>query len=299
MQEKGNKFKINFIGVGTPRSGTTWISKCLSEHSQICFSKEKETHFFDKDYNFDKGLEYYRSFFENKEKQEGVILGEFTPSYYRDEKCAKRIKTFFPDVKIILCLRNPVDRALSDYRYNKKRGAKLGQNLLEEPELNLDERVVSDGFFYNHLEKFLIPFNFNNIHIILHKDIKKHPDKVLRKLYDFLGVNNDFIPSSLHQRVNTTEGTNYRYPAINRIINYRKKLKNDAVGRFILNIFKLLGIGYLSKKLIQANKTSKQKNIFSEEEINNFKIKLFDVYLKDINKLEDLIKKDLSIWKQI
>ena len=61
MNQKNRNFKVDFIGIGAPRCGTTWIAKCLSEHPQICLSSVKETDFFGKYYR--KGLSYYKSFF--------------------------------------------------------------------------------------------------------------------------------------------------------------------------------------------------------------------------------------------
>src|SRR3989338_8844309 len=104
--------KIDFIGVGAMRCGTTWIWQCLIEHPRICSIPKKEVNFFREESYEDRLDEYLAKF---SHCPTDSLKGEFTPSYINRLDCAERIKRFFPDVKIIICLRNPIDRAYDQY----------------------------------------------------------------------------------------------------------------------------------------------------------------------------------------
>ena len=116
--------KIDFIGIGAPKCGSTWVSKCLEEHPEILFSASKtrkELRFFNHanflpdvyesyihiDKYEEKGLKWYYEQFPNNES--GIIKGEFSTLYLFDEQAPNRIMKHFPDVKILVTLRQPVD----------------------------------------------------------------------------------------------------------------------------------------------------------------------------------------------
>ena len=119
-------FNIDFIGIGTSKAGTTWVSEMLDAHPGICMSEPKEVNYFNeqnnysiniKNYNYGKGFNWYKKHFLHW--RTGQIIGEFTPKYLADLKAPLRIKNAFPDVKLIVCLRDPVDRAFSQYNFIK------------------------------------------------------------------------------------------------------------------------------------------------------------------------------------
>src|SRR5579872_7315495 len=89
----------------------------MSYHPKIQFSKIKELHFFDIDFN--KGIEWYRSNFPDEiiKHDKGLITGEATPYYIFHPLVPKRIFEFAPKIKLIILLRNPVDRAYSHYHH--------------------------------------------------------------------------------------------------------------------------------------------------------------------------------------
>lgn len=231
-----SSFRVDFIGVAGMRCGTTWIYRCLAEHPQICFSSQKETCFFNN--NYLRGLEYYKSFFKhcNCDKK---IRGEFTPAYYIHEKIAERIRKHFPDVKILACLRNPIERILSHYRFKIKIGQKVHPSLAKE--LSLRPAYLIGGFYYQHLNRFFKYFDPENILILIYEDALNNPAKFIKNIYKFLGVNENFVPTMLHKRANVSP----------------EEGKMDKTTREMLR----------------------------------------EMYKDDIEKLEKLIRRDLSLWK--
>ncbi len=109
---------VDFIGVGAQKSGTSWAYACLYEHPEIC-APVKEIHFFSRP-RYEEGKEWYEGHF--KKCEEGLLRGEFSTSYLYSEESPERIHACYPNAKLIAILRNPIDRAYSQYRNTIKAG---------------------------------------------------------------------------------------------------------------------------------------------------------------------------------
>lgn len=126
-----------FIIAGTQKSGTTILSGLLAEHPLISFSKKKELHFFDKDSNYNKGIRHYLKNFSPSEKSE--YIAESTPFYLAHREACQRIADVFPDVKMIILLREPVERAYSEYQMKLRRVSKQKElfDMIDEDALSI------------------------------------------------------------------------------------------------------------------------------------------------------------------
>ncbi len=98
--------KPTFLGVGVMKSGTTWIVECLREHPEVFMSEPKELHYFSRNRN--KGIEWYYNFFQNKNSFKAI--GEFSNTYFDDPEIPRRIIKELGSIKIIICIRNPIER---------------------------------------------------------------------------------------------------------------------------------------------------------------------------------------------
>jgi len=103
--------KPNLLCVGNVKAGSTSLNETLNQHSQIFMAKEKEIHFFD--FNYDKGFDWYESHF--KQHTNELIVGETTPNYMYRDIFLDRIYNYADDLKIIVLIRNPIERALSHH----------------------------------------------------------------------------------------------------------------------------------------------------------------------------------------
>ena len=118
----------DFLIIGAQKCGTTALYNYLSQHSQILPAKHKEIHYFD--YRTNHGELWYRRCFptrhqigrEQKHLNLPVITGEASPSYLLYPNAAPRAAAFVPDAKLLVLLRNPVDRAWSHYQMNRSKG---------------------------------------------------------------------------------------------------------------------------------------------------------------------------------
>ena len=110
-----------YIVIGTHKGGTSSIQTYLTQHPQLFGGTHKEVHFFD--YQFSRGEAYYRSVFPlGKELPEGSLTGEATPFYMVHPLVPARVAQLLPQVKLIVLLRDPVDRAISHYYHQIRRG---------------------------------------------------------------------------------------------------------------------------------------------------------------------------------
>lgn len=108
----------DFLGIGTQKGGTTYLHSLLSEHPQAFLAIPKELHFFSLHYQ--KGLAWYQDFF--KSAADDKSCGEITPYYMFHPLALKRIHKHLPDVKLIVLLRDPVERAISQFFHSRRLG---------------------------------------------------------------------------------------------------------------------------------------------------------------------------------
>ena len=193
--------KVNFIGIGAQKAGTSWLAEALNEHPEIYIHKKKEAHYFNRRRFFINTFHYERSF---RPKKQEKIIGEITPSYISDKKVAKRIYNYNPSIKIIAILRDPTDRCVSQYRMEMKRGT------IEKNE-NIWDAFINDlpkygpmrerGYYKQQLDRYYKLFNKEQILILDCNELRDSPDDFIKKAYNFLDVDKRFIPNCLTKRI--------------------------------------------------------------------------------------------------
>jgi hypothetical protein len=280
-------FRIDFIGIGGQKCATSWIFKCLSEHPEVCVCSSKETHFFCDDKKFAQGLEFYQQHFDHCSGSQAV--GEFSSAYLGSKQAPERIQNVFPDVKLIVSLRQPVDRAFSHYLHLKsKRMIEPDETIAEA--IKKYPEVVEYGMYGKCLERYLDTFPAEQILIVWYDDLQKDPINFIKKIYKFLSVDENFVPKIINQKYHTAE---VRASKIYRKINKTYiQLRQHALGRLLIKILKITGINsYNINNLIQKNQPPKPE-ISAED--RGYLQAIFDA---DIEKLEKLISQDLSNWR--
>ena len=195
----------------------------------------------------------------------------------------KRIHHHIPKVKLVAILRDPVERAYSNYLNAKKFGEtkNFTDSLKAEPERISKNwswfwHYKNKGFYYKQLKRYYEIFNESQIKIILYKDFKDEPLKIVKEIFSFLYVDESFIPDMSVRHNKTT------YPRSYLLHKLLEKPHSDSTWG------KSKGIRSI---LLRANLTSKRPPL--EHGIRKAIIK---DYQDDILKLQDLIKKDLSSW---
>ena len=108
----------DFLGIGTQKGGTTYLYELLKQHPQVFLANPKEQHFFS--LHWHRGSDWYRNQFD--EAAAGQICGEITPYYMFHPEAPSRIASLLPKVKLVVLLRDPVERALSQYFHSYRLG---------------------------------------------------------------------------------------------------------------------------------------------------------------------------------
>jgi hypothetical protein len=123
-----------------------------------------------------------------KQRFSGGMSGEKSANYYNNKKAMRRIHKHIPDVKLILCVRNPIDRAHSHFQKLNRKGLIPGQSVLMN-------NYVKRGYYYRGIQNCILPhFDRNQIHIVINEWMRKDPNKELRKIHRFLGVEEFELP---------------------------------------------------------------------------------------------------------
>ena len=284
----------NFFIVGAPKAGTTSLYHYLSQHSEVFLSPKKELNYFSQAdivaqclYYHERGVgdrAEFESFFENANGAKAV--GEASVSYLFYQNVASRIHALLPEAKIIIVLRNPIDRAFSHYLMDRRLGY---------VEISFDDIVyqrsghplgdlyyqqaVSLGMYYEQVKRYLDLFGEKRVKIFLNDDLLADTPGVVRSLFAFLGVDTSFeTPLTRHHNV-------YGKPR-NGLVRY---------------LYTMKGLRIVTKKLFPAGFAAGMKKkllIPGEKPVMNRQTGdyLLSIYKEDIGKLAALIKRDLSHW---
>jgi len=119
--------KPNFLCVGNVKAGSTSLWSTLKQHSNIFMPETKEIHFFD--WNYDKGFEWYENYFKNVTDEK--IVGEVTPNYMYRDIFLNRIYKHFDNLKVLILIRNPIERAISHHQmFHKDKNIEPESNIL-------------------------------------------------------------------------------------------------------------------------------------------------------------------------
>lgn len=293
--------KPDFLIVGAAKSGTTSLYNYLSKHPKIHIPDVKECRFFSQlqknfvglgaEFFVNEGITdeetYFSLFDENK------VCGDISNDYlYYHKQSIRNIKKYLAsDIKIIIILRNPIDRAYSNYMHHVRDGWE--NKTFEEALLSENQRIrdnwswsyhyFNTGLYYNQVKSYLD--NFKNVKILIYEDLKEQ--KIIDEILQFLNLTSiDYTFSKEKQNISGVP----KSILVNKILNNK---------RLSIIISKLL------KQLIDKK---------SRQQLLNFRLKLLNANLKqikmkastrqnlsnkfshDINKLSVLIDRDLSNW---
>lgn len=197
----------NFLICGAQKAGTTALYEYLSQHPDVLMSRPKETWFFDA--NYDKGLEWFASHFEAYDGESAV--GEATARTMFIPEAAPRVAEHLPEAKLIFVLRNPIDRAYSQYHYAIQTGQVQTNcpfhKLIRDEQSEFRKEMIQRGMYARQIGRFAEYFDDDQMKILFHKDLCQNPKKTVAKTYSFLGVSTAFAPN-LSGKHNVT-----RYPS--------------------------------------------------------------------------------------
>jgi tetratricopeptide (TPR) repeat protein len=200
--ELGCSRKPNFLIIGAPKCGTSSLYSYTIEHPSVISPLLKEVNFFNK--NYIKGVDWYLSHFAPLPKEK-YLTGEATPLYLYDFDAPQRVYDLFPDIKLIIILRNPVDRAVSAY-YHRARNKKLKASFEEVFDTRISEfnevtdildnenylmnknDIIWQGMYFQFVEKWMNIFQKEKVLVLRNEDLLENPKIVMQKVFEFLDL---------------------------------------------------------------------------------------------------------------
>ncbi len=291
----------NFLIIGAAKSGTTALYHYLKQHPQIYMSPTKETEFFafegetlDFQGPGDRGrasitnFEAYQAQFQAVTTE--TAIGEAATVCLYSEKAADRIFYYLPNAKLIAILRDPIERAYSQFlmfvRDEREPILDFAKALQEEENRIRDYwawgwRYVQLGFYSVQLQRYYERFDRNQIKVYLYEDLSNSPIQVIQDIFTFLGVDATFVP-------NMSTKPNISGMPKNQV--WHSFLRKPHV---IKETFKPLVPVQLRKKITM---TLRNQNLVKPQLSPQIRQQLLPVFREDILRLQELIGRDLSPW---
>jgi len=195
--------RVDFIVIGVQKGGTTALFDYLSDEPGVSLSRVKETHFFD-DETVDWSAPDYGRYHAHFDVERGGLRGEATPIYIYWPNSLERIRAYNPDVRLILILRNPIERAWSHWRMEYARGAETrpfswcireGRVRLLDSEpwgYHREFSYVERGFYGEQVERLLGLFSRDQVLLLTSDALRDSPNAALARVNAFLGLSAPF-----------------------------------------------------------------------------------------------------------
>ena len=281
---KKYKIDLSFVAVGPQRTGSTWLHKVLENHPSIGLPVEiKETMFFDKFYH--KGLDWLLSHYNapNEERE----YGEIAPTYFASDIVLERIKIHYPDCKIIINIRNPVQHAYSMYLHESSKGRIKGElaNIIND-----SPEKLRSGMYLDWIPKWQNAFGIENVHFIWMDQIEKNPEGVYKKVCYFLGISAEHYLQDIGDRqINTSKEA--RFPKLTQFGLKIYQLMREYRLHSMIKLCKRINLD----KVTFATNKSKPISTLGNVDFNN----LLKIYSADIDFLERTTGQDLSTWRNV
>ena len=239
----------NFLIIGAARAGTTTIYNHLRDHPDVYLPAQKrpEPHFFLKQSEYARGITYYEQRFFSASRNERAV-GEASTSYVFGERVPGRIRQALPDVRLICVLRNPVERAFSGYWHTVKNGLEtlsfeeaVAQETARKVELAgtaMGEvapfAYVERGLYHQQLSRWFAEFPRSRMKIVIFDDFVDDPNKGLREIAAFIGVDPDNLPER------PVEMENKSVPELAQMLPETRERLIDAFRPDLVNLGRML-----------------------------------------------------------
>ena len=276
----------NFLICGAQKAGTTALYAYLKQHPDVFMSSTKEIAFFHKPENYQKGLEWFASHFEGHSGETAV--GEASTRTMSMPEAPARAAEHLPEAKLIFVLRNPIDRAYSQYHFHISTGKEEADasfhEVIRDEQSAFRRIVIQRGMYAEQLARFDAHFDRSQMKIVLHEDLRERTTETVQEVYRFLGVNPAYEPQT-EERHKVT-----RYPDSLGIYYWVRRLWQPMRQR-------------VESRFPQATDAVRQavrRLLFSKEKPQmreDDRAYLREVFAESNARLEARLERDLSHWR--
>lgn len=281
--------RVDLIGIGVQKAATTWLFRCLTAHPAIRAStadgrRSKEINFFN--HRWERGYTWYHR---------GFAFGpwktvEYSNLYFHDRDVPGRIRRYNPEARLLLSLRDPIERAYSHHRHEVRRG-RLGPELYGfRAAARQNPSYIEQGFYATHLERWLEHFDRDRIHVVDHADIRVRPGVVMEAVYAFAGVDSSFRPPPLREHVNRSFVVRSR--TLRWLVRQGSSAVRAAFGDRAVQAAKATGVpGWLRR----INRVP-VKRLGVPPLTDADRAWLRDLFAPEVERLSELLERDFTHW---
>lgn len=273
----------NFLVIGAQRAGTTLLYRLLDAHPEVFVPyRRKEVHYFDR--YIDRGVQWYQEFFpERGFEQQYKAIGEVTADYIFDQQVPRRIHELLPACRLLVSLRHPVERAYSWYLYSVR---SFNEKRAFAEFVSADPEPVKRGLYSEQLARYFELFPREAILTLIYEELVADPAGQLERLAAFLGLDRgwDDPHALMRERVNTSGAPRFRaaFAGARRLGELLTQRDLDWPVRWAkrAGIGKMFGTAGPGPSLPPAARAWLETH-----------------YREEIRRLEDLLDRDLEIWR--
>lgn len=278
----------SFAFVGTIRGGSTWFFEILREHPGVFVPPNKGTYFFSQ-WHY-KGKNWYEAFFPDRARQ--MAVGEVCEDYLANPHALARMKAYDPSIRLVCCLRNPYERALSEWGF-------WGRNGLARPTLSEQSEfspgLFRTGYYATQLQTVFSLFPANQVLVFLFDDLKTAANQIARRLYTFIGADPNFEPRSLWSVANANGKPRLRVLArLVHDVHMHSWGRSRAASNVVGTLKRIRPLRGMVRTLLY-----KEQPLYEDwmNYLAEFPQQVIVRYEQEIGALESILGKDLSHWR--
>ena len=279
--------KVNTFIVGAPKAGTTSLHFYLQQHPDVCMSEIKEPNYFTAqevvklyyDVSPVNSEDWYHSIFTKPTRK---VIGEGSVSYLFYPEVAQKIYEYNPEARIIIVLRNPVQRAFSHYLMDFRLGlCNISlEEILDKPSKypHFYLQFVELGMYHQQINRYIDVFGHEQVKVMFYDDLRKDTNLFVDQVFSFLALKsvdvNMVVKNKFKQPSSTIIAKLYQFKWLRSYLNilFSKEL-----------LLKIKSVLFNDSKKPHLDPSTKRK--------------LSEIYKKDIAELSKLLSKDLSSWE--
>lgn len=272
-----------FLGIGVPKGGTSWLQDLLASHPEVYIpTNTKGLRYFN--VHFDRGPQWYSSFFPSDAADTPFKeFGEITAHYLYCEECPQRIESELDRPKLILMLRNPVDRTWSHYKHTARLKNYQGSftSFLEE-----HPAAIRYSHYTQHIKRYLGYFDQDQILTLLFDQVFADIESARSQIAEFLAIDPQTFPENAGRKV-VNRGFIPRYRTLYALVAKTNWLARDNHLHWPGHLAKKIGL----KRLISVPGEQPQKM----SDANRQELQAY--FEPEIGVLERILQTDLSAWR--
>jgi hypothetical protein len=283
-----------FIFAGPNKSGSTWVHAALDEHPDVFMPERGPMNYFD--INYYRGEQWYTEQYAEYTKE--AAIGDESPGYIKHPYAPERIAKDVPDADIIFCFRNPIKRAFSHW-WNEERKwtdtlPKGGLEYVLNDHSSCDV-FITPGHYKYHLERWDDHFDEGQLKLTFFDDFVADNEAYIQDIYDFIGVDPEFVPSVVDSSINEGKTKIKEPPTLRRFrLKIVRTISATAPDQITEDVLRPLYRTFHEQYTTAID--AMQKNPYEQGLDPDIQRRLEQIYRDDIIALQDRTGRDLSHW---